>query len=161
MTVIHTFEQDPALLDLDFVDIIPVMHGQIGQRENYTIQVGLFGYVMARYLMTYEYNENASLINSWVYYGGGFIVPCYYRDAFEVVHLRGMVKDGISGQPAFVLAAGFRPVLPIYCLAADAGGAGRVKIESSGEVILTPVSNEWVSLEGISFRIPYTDNPPK
>ncbi|MHA2069798.1 MAG: hypothetical protein ACXABY_35995, partial [Candidatus Thorarchaeota archaeon] len=93
--------------------------------------------------------------NSWVNAGGTYGDAGYYRDAFDMVRLRGVVKDGTVGAAGviFALPVGYRPEEDrIFSNYTDTG-VGRVEIESGGDVIAKAGGNTWFSLDGISFRV--------
>ena len=97
-----------------------------------------------------------TLLNSWVNYSGVHNPAGYFRDSFGIVHLRGLLKDGIIDQPMFVLPTGYRPgYKEILRTASFSGGAdvlGRANIETNGSVIPAVGGNTWFSLDGITFR---------
>ncbi len=97
---------------------------------------------------------NASFQNGWVNYGGSYNSAGFYRDRQGVVHLRGLVRSGATGNNAtiFNLPAGYRPPGRELRVVQTADAVGRVDIETNGRVIPYSVNNGWVSLDGISFR---------
>lgn len=71
--------------------------------------------------------------NSWVNYGSGEQIA-QYRKAGDKVEIRGSIKNGTNGTPAFTLPVGFRPAA-IRRFAVDSnGGYGRVIVGSDGTV---------------------------
>ena len=78
----------------------------------------------------------------------------------RIAHLRGLIRAGTatSGTVAFTLPEGFRPTTR-RLFSCTTGGAGpgdqgdhaRCDVLSDGRVMLYNVSNEWVSLDGMSF----------
>ena len=62
--------------------------------------------------------HNLTLINHWKYGGFDSFHASYYVDANRVIHLRGSVRLGTAGKPAFQLPKGLRPShilsIPIY-----------------------------------------------
>ncbi|MHA2085868.1 MAG: hypothetical protein ACXABD_19165 [Candidatus Thorarchaeota archaeon] len=96
-----------------------------------------------------------TFLNSWVNYGGTYGSAGYYRDAFDVVRLRGVVKDGTVGAAGviFALPVGYRPEEDRVFANYTDSGVGRVEIESGGDVIAKAGGNTWFSLDGISFRV--------
>ena len=89
--------------------------------------------------------------NSWVNYGSTFQDGGYYKDLFNRVHLRGLVKDGTVANTIFTLPEGYRPPATGIFIVISNSAIGRVDITSAGAVDGTTVDNNWVSLEGISF----------
>jgi len=93
-----------------------------------------------------------NLLNNWVNYGAIWNPAGYMKDSLGFVHLRGLIKLGTVGQPAFVLPAGYRPSKILLFPAASNNAFGDVKIESDGSVKPYVGSNVWFSLEGIIFK---------
>jgi hypothetical protein len=93
--------------------------------------------------------------NGWVNFGGTDATAAFYKDAAGVVHLRGIVKNGVVAASMFTLPVGYRH---------DAGGGGmrfpivsnaafgEIDIHSDGTTFLIVGSNAWVDLSSISFR---------
>jgi hypothetical protein len=89
----------------------------------------------------------------------------YYRDNLGIVHLEGVAQsfdnvqaDGQNqctpgGLPISNLPAGYRPA-DAHIFAVDSGGApGQVEILGNGDVVcLAGAGNQYVSLDGITFR---------
>lgn len=94
-----------------------------------------------------------TLLNSWENYGGEFSGAGYFKDSLGIVHLRGLVKSGIvsSNTPIFTLPANYLPAYT-YLYAVESNQThGRVAVHSNGDVICDFGSNNWVSLDGITF----------
>ena len=101
---------------------------------------------------TYGLWQAVSFQHSWVDYGGSFGNAAYMKDAFGVVHLRGMIKSGTLGSSAFTLPAGCRPPAQVLQSTISNGAVGRLDITTAGAVTPTaPSSNAWVSLDGVTF----------
>ena len=95
----------------------------------------------------------AIFANSWVNTDITTYSPAgYYKDAFNRVHLRGLISSGTVGSEAFILPVGFRPELRCVFASMSNGAIGRVDVYSDGRVIpVTPSNNAYVSIEGFSF----------
>jgi phage minor structural protein len=96
-----------------------------------------------------------TLLNGWVNYGSGYETAGYYKDALGFIHLKGVIKSGTMGAAAFTLPAGYRPSYKKMFIVPTAGGAGRVDIDTSGNVIVVSygsATNGYVSLDGIEFN---------
>jgi hypothetical protein len=81
----------------------------------------------------------------------------YYRDPLGIVHLHGIaVKCGSppSGDTIFTLPAGYHPAKLEHQPAVYSTGVKEVNIDPAGNVSAAnaPSANEWVSLDGITFR---------
>lgn len=108
----------------------------------------------------------ASFANSWVNYdAAAFNAAGYYRDAFGLIHLQGLVKDGtVSTDFAlgriFTLGTGNRPAREqVYSCAAFDGAdfiQCSVRVIPDGRVVayagMTGGTGKWISLDGLSFR---------
>ena len=90
--------------------------------------------------------------NSWVNFGGAYATAAFYKDHLGIVHLRGLVKDGI-GPAIFTLPAGYRPaVREIFAIVAGGDTFGRVDVDPSGAVERMTGSVSYFSLSGVTFR---------
>jgi hypothetical protein len=90
--------------------------------------------------------------NSWVDFGGTATGAAYFKDSHGVVHLRGLVKNGVIGQAIFTLPAGFRPPFDMNFPAVSAGAFGVLGITPAGLVVPSIGNNAWFSLDGFTFR---------
>jgi hypothetical protein len=92
--------------------------------------------------------------HSWVNYGGGAAPAGFWKDAFEIIHLQGLIKSGTTGQSAFTLPPGFRSASQHVFDVISNGALGRVDVNSDGTVTPTTLcNNTYVSLDGICFRL--------
>ncbi len=96
---------------------------------------------------------NAKLVNGWASASYGNAAPGYAKDSLGVVHLRGGLANGTSGDEALILPKALWPShelrLRIYTYEASDGS---LIITAGGQVI--PVgseASEYASLDGISF----------
>jgi len=95
-----------------------------------------------------------SLLNSWVNYGSTYNPTGYYKDSDNVVHLRGLLKDGTIGDVnAFILKEGYRPAYQHVFMTISNNAVGRCDIYPSGNVFFRVGSNVYFSIDGINFRI--------
>jgi len=95
-----------------------------------------------------------SFTDSWVNYNTEYNQCGYYKDSENRVYLRGLVKNGTTGNNAaiFVLPGGFRPERRHLFCVQTASGLGRIDITDDGRVRPYAVSSTWVSLDNISFK---------
>lgn len=96
-----------------------------------------------------------TLTSGWVNYGG-YNDAGFFKDRMGIVHLRGLVRAGTTGNDAtiFTLPAGYRPAARELHVVQSLDAVGRVDITTDGRVIPYGVSPGWVSLDGITFRTP-------
>lgn len=103
-----------------------------------------------------------TFVNSWINYGLGFN-PCgYWKDSYNVVHLRGLVKNGAIGSVLFTLPVGYRPAntegFPVIRAVAPASEVGRLDISNAGIVLCqafvaaSTATVDFMFLDGITFR---------
>ncbi len=97
--------------------------------------------------------KNAALLNGWTAAGFGNARPGYAIDSLGIVHLRGGLASGTSGDEALILPPALRPShklwLPIYT---GGNSEGSLVISSGGQVIPTgPEAGSYASLDGVSF----------
>lgn len=90
--------------------------------------------------------------NSWTNYGDIYATAAFYKDAFGIVRLRGLVKSGSSRSAIFTLPAGYRPSAAHTFICDVAGGVGRIDVLSGGDVHTWDGSSTYQSLSQISFR---------
>ena len=100
---------------------------------------------------------SAPLANSWVNHSTEFNPAAYFKDSLGIVHLRGLVKSG-SGT-IFTLPVGYRPAYrELHCVQTYSNDsnllntAGRLDITNAGEVMMASGNNNWISLDGVTFR---------
>ena len=92
--------------------------------------------------------------NKWVRYTAIFNPPGFYRDSLGVVHLRGLVKGGANKTTIFTLPAGYRPTFQqLHPVSIWNDTIGRVDVMGDGRIHATKVATQWVSLDGITFRV--------
>lgn len=103
-------------------------------------------------------NSNAlipSLNSPWINYGGGFGGARYFKDAAGVVHIEGLIQapggSPTSGVTLFTLLAGYRPADTMMFCTWNGGGAGRIDVDSAGNVVMQSGNTAFTSLSGISF----------
>jgi hypothetical protein len=97
-----------------------------------------------------------TLLNGWVNYDiAEHRKVGFYKDEFDVVHLKGMIKDGTttSNTNLFVLPLGYRLDTITYFPTFSNNILGGIKITALGEVQFRVGSNIWFSLDGISFKV--------
>lgn len=97
-----------------------------------------------------------ALTGSWVYYGSNYPTPAFKKYPDGRVRLKGLVKNGINGQPIFTLPVGYRPpdpgagaqlIFPTVALSAF----GEIRVGPDGAVVCQAGANGFVSLDGIEF----------
>lgn len=94
-----------------------------------------------------------TLQSEWVVYDSTYNQPGYYMDKNGVVHLRGLVKNGIISSAIFTLPLGYRPdYRELHAVQTYNNTIGRCDILPTGRVIAQSGSNLWFSLDGITFR---------
>jgi len=96
----------------------------------------------------------APLVQSWVNFNSEYNSCAFYRDKQGRVHLRGLVKNGLTGnnRTIFTLPGGYRPQGRELRTVMSTESLGRIDILTNGRVVPTSVRNGWVSLDGISFQ---------
>lgn len=104
-----------------------------------------------------------TLVNSWANYGSDHPPAGYMKDAFGVVHLRGLIRNGSSTTATmFTLPEGYRPLVtgnaenalfPIINANYASNLGSRINIYAGAvSQDSTNGSTSWVSLSGISFK---------
>jgi hypothetical protein len=99
-------------------------------------------------------SEAPAFANGWVNFSASQPAT-FYKDPFGRVYLSGLIKTGTVGSAAFTLPPGFRPAYQQSLDTISNNAQGRVDITVGGAVTpVSPSSNTWVSLDGLSFRVP-------
>lgn len=93
-----------------------------------------------------------TLLNSWVNFGGSEATAAYYKDPHGVVHLKGTIKSGVIGNPAFNVPAAYRPSANRNYGTASNSLFGYLVVGLNGDVTPAAGSNTWFSLDGIYWR---------
>lgn len=105
--------------------------------------------------------QSPALLNNWQNYGNPFNSAGFWRDSVGVVHLRGVIVGGQTGQLIFNLPSGYRPtateVLMTWAFTFSMGyQVGRVDIASSGSVTCAQGAStgvtEFFFLDNLTFR---------
>jgi hypothetical protein len=107
------------------------------------------------YIRNTETPTALTLQNNWVVYDSTYSAPEYYLDGAGIVHLKGLIKSGITTQWATIttLPSLYRPLKNIFVGAACSVGYATLRISPTGEIqIISVPSNDWLSLEGVSFK---------
>lgn len=96
------------------------------------------------------------LLNNWANFSNGYALAAFYKDKQSIVHLKGLLKDGITttGTSIFTLPAGYRPnEIMTFVVVNGPSTFARVDVYTNGEVRLISGSNASLSLDGILFRV--------
>lgn len=96
----------------------------------------------------------ATLTNGWVNYGSGLPDAAYRKLSSGEVLLRGTIRSGTIGQPAFTLPAGYRPGATGE-VAASGGSTSSsiltvVNFKATGAITVT-VGSYFAYLDGVRF----------
>ena len=143
-------EIDLSLTDVD-ADKVDGLHASEIDADKLDGQHG-----SAYALATQEEWTAPSFLNGWVDYGSPFEPAGYFKDTLGILHLRGFIKSGTIGLPAFILPVGCRPAYEAFYGTASNDAFGQCVIQMStgdeGKVIPYIGNNTWFSLAGITFR---------
>lgn len=90
--------------------------------------------------------------NSWVNFGASWETAGFFKDANQIVRLKGLIKSGVITAGAFVLPVGYRPAQDAIFATAVSGAAGELRVLTNGFVIPQAGNNTYFSLAGITFR---------
>lgn len=95
-----------------------------------------------------------TLLNGWENYGFSYSQAGYYKDDMGLVHIRGLIKSGVTEAPAFILPKGYRPRFTTVFVGISSSGAyefAYIRVNSGGLVTIVKGGNVYLSLDGISF----------
>jgi hypothetical protein len=91
--------------------------------------------------------------NGWHNYSTEYNYAAYFKDSLGVIHLRGLVRNGIG--TIFTLPEGYRPPRrELFRVATYLDVMGRIDIFSDGQVYMVSGNSGWISLDGITFKAP-------
>lgn len=95
-----------------------------------------------------------TLLNNWVE-GTAWTAPKYMKDNFGFVHMKGSIKNGLSGSIAFTLPIGYRPN-SLHMLGAVNQNVYNVvlmiQILSGGEIKIYGTNTTHVQLDSVLFK---------
>lgn len=98
-----------------------------------------------------------TILSPWIAYGGGFQSPRYRKDTAGMVTVEGLVQapggTATASVTIFTLLAGYRPTADYMFICWCGGGAMRVDVKSTGDVIMQACNTAFSSLTGIQFYI--------
>ena len=104
-----------------------------------------------------EVNINSlSLQNGWGNFGGVYTFPQYWKDANNIVHVRGTIEGGANKAAGAigVLPSGYRPTnREMFACYAYNGTTVRVDVEQNGTIRTSGTTQGHLSLAGIVFSI--------
>lgn len=90
--------------------------------------------------------------NSWVNFGGAYNPAGYFKDKEGVVHLRGLIANGVIGSAAFTLPIGYRPANTEFGATQATAAFATYRVDNAGNVIPFSGTNTYFSLDNITFR---------
>lgn len=119
--------------------------------------VNINGTFSAVALYSEPWTELTTLLqNNWSNYSNGYSTIAMYKDPEGIVHLRGLIKDGLNVQNTVIvtLPTGYRPALghQIFQVINGVNTFGRIDVESDGDVVFRGITNTFISLDQISFK---------
>lgn len=97
-----------------------------------------------------------AFMNSWENYGGGlgYHPAAFFKDPFGIVHLTGLIKNGMTGV-VFTLPSGYRPATTESGVAVDGDYATKpafYNISAAGVFTAGYTNNAWFALGNIAFK---------
>jgi hypothetical protein len=94
-----------------------------------------------------DYWRNPVFENGWTNYGDIWETAGYYKDGNNMVHLKGLIKNGTLDTHAFTLPAGYRPAAGVHAMSISNNAGAGFRIYSNGQVIVgSPGQSVWLSL---------------
>lgn len=119
--------------------------------RNFTTGLTLHGLRYFAAANTHDW-KTPQMLNSWVHYGAGYPTPQFAKRPDGIVVLKGLIRSGTVGAICFILPEGYRPDHRLLLVnVTNDVTAGRVDIESNGQVSIQTGSNNWFSLDGLMF----------
>jgi hypothetical protein len=94
-----------------------------------------------------------TLANSWANFGSGYDTGGYWKDAFGIVHLQGVIYGGtVNTTICTALPSGYRPTAHLYVAAICNGAMSDLIIGTDGNITIQAAGTGILSLVGITFR---------
>jgi hypothetical protein len=156
-TLINSLTAKTTPVDADMVGLMDSAASNIWKKLSWAnIKVALKSYFDTLYSAITQPSWTApALQGTWVYYGT-YTTPGYYKDTIGEVHLKGMVKSGVTGA-IFILPVGCRPLESHSFATISYDGTNQVVafIEvraSNGYVMQQGGGTNYLSLDGITFK---------
>jgi hypothetical protein len=108
----------------------------------------------ARYLASRPIVQKVyKFLNSWVNYDAGYRTAGFYIDSWDAVHCTGLVKSGTANASMYRLPERFRPQpYHVIQIATQDGLAGRMDVNTAGDLIFVSSYNTYCSLDGVVFH---------
>ena len=105
--------------------------------------------------------DNPDFENSWVNFGSNNAAAAFYKDKFNRVWLKGLIKSGTVGAvPCFTLPSGYIPTEYMNYSSVDGTETPSARINimatvdaNPGEIHVTAGNNTFISLDGMSWRV--------
>lgn len=103
--------------------------------------------------------DEPPFLNNWINFNNviAYNTCAFYLDPFGIVHLKGLLENGVSGSAPssiFLLPLKYRPShIGMYNVIGD-GTTARIDISNSGDIAIVSGSGAgFLSLDGITFRV--------
>lgn len=94
-----------------------------------------------------------AFLNGWVNYSIEYNSCAFRKDTLGYVHLKGLVKSGTIGYAIFQLPVGYRPAKRyLFSTSTNPNAYARLDIQVTGNVDPITGSNNYYSLDGITFK---------
>lgn len=97
--------------------------------------------------------QSPTLASPWIAYGGGFTAPRYRKDSSGLVTIEGLMQAGSGSTTGtiFTLLAGYRPTSDKMFVCWCGGGAYRLDVKSTGDVVINSGNLVFTSFSGVQF----------
>lgn len=147
--------EDPKVHDA-LQQILTVINGSLGADNVQDASITAAELAAAEAWRVIGAVSQPAFANSWAQEAAQ-PVAAFYKDIAGVVHLKGSIQNGVIGQAAFTLPAGYRPLennrpFTAYSLTGGGPTIGRVDVMANGQVIPALGGNVRMTLDNISFR---------
>ncbi|MCP1355472.1 hypothetical protein [Aneurinibacillus migulanus] len=99
-----------------------------------------------------------TLLSGWTNFESDFAKTAYMKDELGFVHVKGLIKSGLTNTPVFIFPSGYRPIERNVFIAMNGESSGgvrqcRIDIFPDGSVLILNITeNVFVNLNGIIFR---------
>lgn len=104
------------------------------------------------------FNALTPLINGWVIYSAPtYATPAYAVDTSGRVHVKGLIKSGVSTDPTIVvtLPVGARPPSYEHIAVDNSNNHGQIGFDSTGTIAVKGGGNSFVSLQAMFYPAAY------
>lgn len=144
------------MTDVSYMHRPPPMPARTGDAARDLDALYIHLYEMDRWLQFISSGQNIAdpawttptLINGWLATGGGNVLPAYKVIPGPMLRIKGMIRAGVIGSPAFTLPVALRPSEEFTFATISSGITfSRINVQADGDVIPHTGSNVFFIID--------------